>query len=246
MKIVSRVLFFDFKAFLIKTFYYIRTHVLPPLHRCLRHLGIGMLGHGRPTPLPSVCLCPPSVFPGVVCLGFGTSLGRNNQLDVAQHLLPPWRLEPGPSPPTGLVNEPRGADGPRVSGDSFSHQLHTSQNIPVALSYRGTRLPPSHSPSGAPRGIASERSSRAWAGAWGRSGVRRGRRHRVNCPHPGQRPRLVPHLSPCLGSPSSPCPQRPGQPHGLVLVTNPERLGTGSSATSSRHPGPPWARGIHD
>lgn len=31
MKIVSRVLFFDFKAFLIKTFYYIRTRVLPPL-----------------------------------------------------------------------------------------------------------------------------------------------------------------------------------------------------------------------
>lgn len=56
MKIVSRVLFFDFKAFLIKTFYYIRTHVLPPLHRCPRRLGTGILGHGRPTPLPSVCL----------------------------------------------------------------------------------------------------------------------------------------------------------------------------------------------
>lgn len=39
MKIVSRVLFFDFKAFLIKTFYYIRIRVLPLLRGHLRSLG---------------------------------------------------------------------------------------------------------------------------------------------------------------------------------------------------------------
>lgn len=67
---------------------------------CIAARGVSALG-SLGTAIPhhsrlSVCLCPHSVFPGVVWPGFGTSLGSKKQLKVAQHLLSPWLLGPGP------------------------------------------------------------------------------------------------------------------------------------------------------